>query len=304
MDTAKKYYAKLMLTGEYAVMLGGEALTVPLRKFYASLKQRDHASDPEILQKSFSSLKKLHAHIDNIPGKRFHAKVNSSIFNKLLDEEYYIDTSIPERYGVGSSAAVSAIIYDQFFETRTDLTLQQMQEDLAAIESCFHGRSSGVDALSSYLDSPLHFTARGPVILDIDPLQVLPAYRFFLLDSRTAYNTAPLVGYFTSQMNKSEFSEVISKDLLVLNTKFIGSLLNKAGHDAALIFRAISDLQWKHFRKMIPESIEDIWIGGQVSNTYYLKLNGSGGGYVLGITHQESITSTEEQLSDFKLVWL
>jgi hypothetical protein len=37
---------------------------------------------------------------------------------------------------------------------------------------------------------------------------------------------------------------------------------------------------------MIPDKMIDRWIEGQVSNEYYLKLNGSGGGYFLGITHQ------------------
>jgi hypothetical protein len=59
----------------------------------------------------------------------------------------------------------------------------------------------------------------------------------------------------------------------------------------------------EHFRKMIPEHVLDLWIEGQVSNEYYLKLNGSGGGFMLGLTHQSSMEVLEERLGK-ELVWV
>ena len=294
-----------MLAGEYAVLAGGEAITVPLRLFFASLKQKGQASDSELFKKSTSSLKNLYAYLQKLPEKSFHARSNLSKFNEILKKGYYIDSSIPEGYGIGSSAAVSALVYDQFFEAHSELSLQKQKDDLATIESFFHGKSSGVDALSSFLNQPIHFSANGPELINyINPTRHESGYRFFLLDSRTTLTTAPLVKHFNSKMKETEFRDVITNDLLVLNTKFIGSLLKKSVSDPAKIFRSISNLQWKYFRKMIPESIEDIWMQGQISDLYSLKLNGSGGGFMLGISHKDSRASVIEQISGFELTWL
>ena len=54
---------------------------------------------------------------------------------------------------------------------------------------------------------------------------------------------------------------------------------------------------------MIPEKMLDVWIEGQVSNEFYLKLNGSGGGYMLGITHQTSMEILNERWGE-NLIWV
>lgn len=305
LNTDKKYYAKLMLAGEYAAIVGGEAITVPLRIFSASLQHRTHAVDPELAKKSISSLKSLYTYLHSLPENSFNTRTNVSKFKDIIQKDYYVESFIPVGYGIGSSAAVSALVYDQFFEGQADLSLIQQKDDLSIIESHFHGKSSGVDALSSYLDQPVHFSSRGPeIIYDIDPLKPVSRYRFFLLNSHTSYKTAPLVKLFNDRMKEADFENIISNDLLVLNSKFIGSLLKKSDSDPSILFRAISDLQWKHFREMIPESIEDAWREGQLSDLYSLKLNGSGGGFILGIAHEDSTGSVNEQFSGFNLTWL
>ena len=49
--------------------------------------------------------------------------------------------------------------------------------------------------------------------------------------------------------------------------------------------------------------MEDAWIEGQISNNYYLKINGSGGGYMLGIAHEDTMEAVEGMLGD-KVVWV
>jgi mevalonate kinase len=90
---------------------------------------------------------------------------------------------------------------------------------------------------------------------------------------------------------------------MILNQKLIESLLGLREADAGLLVRAISDYQFTHFRKMIPEKAIDFWIDGQVSNEYYLKLNGSGGGFMLGITHENLKESLNERWKD-QVIWV
>jgi mevalonate kinase len=305
MDREKKYYAKLMLAGEYGVIAGCDAITVPFKNYFCRLAKRDEKQPNDAVLQSVASIRKLLTYIHSLPRNSFFASPDTRKLENLLKQGYYIDSDIPLGYGIGSSGAVSALIYDQFFHTEEATTLQQQRKDLATLESCFHGKSSGVDAMTCYTGKPLHFKADGQIVdLKQDPLNTPGEYRFFLLDSVQVFDTAPLVNIFLEKMEDPLFSEVIKGDYCNLIRKFIGALDPATENDPALIFRAISDLQWRYFREMIPGNMEDAWINGQVSNAYYLKLNGSGGGFMLGITHGNSKEETAQMLNGHNIIWL
>src|SRR5690606_14411558 len=74
----------------------------------------------------------------------------------------YFDSSIPQGYGVGSSGALVAAIYDQYaknkitvLENLTREKLLQLKMIFGQMESFFHGKSSGLDPLNSYLSIPI-----------------------------------------------------------------------------------------------------------------------------------------------------
>ncbi len=307
MNTEKSYFGKLILAGEYGVVAGGAALSVPLPRFSAQLAHISDIPEPEkkAAARSVSSLRNLLIYISALPRNSFYAEPDIQGLDKLIKNGYFVRSSIPHGYGVGSSGAVSALIYDQFFHKETGMDLLKYRKDLATIESCFHGKSSGVDALTSFTGKALHFKSNGNInIIETDPLREPHEYKFFLLDSGEIFDTGPLVKYFLERMEEDAFRNIISNDYLPLVERFINAITGESSADTALIFRAISDLQWNHFRRMIPENMEDAWINGQVSNTYYLKLNGSGGGFMLGIAHPDSLEAVETMISGHKIIWL
>jgi mevalonate kinase len=305
MDSNKKYYAKLMLVGEYGVIVGSEALTVPLKDFFAQLSKKESYTDPKKFNKSISGLKELFFYIHSLSKNSFHATPEFKEMGDLLDHGYYIKSNIPQGYGLGSSGAVSALVYDQFFKDSEKISLQEQRKDLAIIESFYHGKSSGVDAMSCYMATPLHFLPNGEIFRsNFNPSSLPGGYRFFLLDSGQVSNTAPLVKAFLNRMKSASYKILIDEDYIPLINKLIKSLSGSGTTDPALIFRAVSDFQWNHFRDMIPEKIEDQWIEGQVSNIYYLKLNGSGGGFMLGIAHEDSIEVVEGMLESKNVLWI
>lgn len=294
-----------MLAGEYGVIAGGEAITVPLRNYHAQLARRTDKNNLEEINASITGLRKLVSYIQSLPRNSFYAKPAIAELNDLLRQDYYIHSTIPHGYGIGSSGAVSALIYDQFFSGHADLDMRQQRKDLATLESCFHGKSSGVDAMTCFTEIPLHFLSDGAILtMEQDPLKPRGNYRFFLLDSETVFDTGPLVNVFLKKMEGTAFRKAIEKDYLPMISKFIQSLSGSLNADPGLLFRAISDFQWQNFREMIPEKMQDAWIDGQVSNTYYLKLNGSGGGYMLGIAAEESMEFAENMLDGYKIIWL
>ncbi len=299
------YPSKIMLVGEYAVIAGGSALTIPFKRYKARVRKKGDIPEGKSGEAKHSQryLEKIFDYISNLPENSFHAGPDLDLFTAKKDD-YWLEMNIPTGYGIGSSGAVSAAIYDLFFPGSSKLTLEQQRDDLALIESFFHGKSSGVDALTCFVKSALYFSADGSIQkVQMDPSKITGGYRLFLLDSGERFETAPLVKYFLEQMDISGYASSIRYEFLVINQKLIEILLGEREADPALLFRAISDFQFTHFRKMIPESVVDDWLEGQISNEYYLKLNGSGGGFMLGITHESSKESLEDRWKE-KLIWI
>lgn len=300
-----QYPSKIMLVGEYGVVLGGHALCIPFPKFNARIRLQSDAppEKKEEASQSLAYLNLLYEYIAGLGENSFHAKPDLHLIRESLSN-YWLDISIPIGYGLGSSGAVSAAIYDLFFSGSASLNLQEQKEDLANIESYFHGKSSGVDALTCHAQSPLRFGDEGSIeLVEFDPRQIRNGYRFFLLDSGERFNTGPLVQYFLTQYKDPDFKRSMEEDYLPMNKKLIEALLGERDADPGLLMRVLSDYQLKHFRKMIPERMLDVWIEGQVSNEFYLKLNGSGGGYMLGLTHHSFTEGMEERWGEI-LIWV
>ena len=294
-----------MLAGEYGVVVGGSALTIPFNHFYAKVRDQHDIPDgkAEEAEKSAGYLADLFHYISGLPPGTFHAFPDLELFSKQHDR-YWLELNIPTGYGLGSSGAVSAAVYDLFFPGAAEIPLAHQKEDLAAIESYFHGKSSGLDALTCHAAVPLHLAGEGTIRkVDFSPSRIPGGYRFFLLDSEQRFETGPLVRHFLEKMNDPGFAASIRNEYLAMNQKLIEALLGVREADPGLMVRVLSDYQFTNFREMIPDVVLDLWIEGQVSNEFYLKLNGSGGGYMLGITHETSKGNLEERWKG-KLIWI
>ena len=104
-------------------------------------------------------------------------------------------------------------------------------------------------------------------------------------------------------MDDPSFTSSIRNEYLPINQKLVEALLGVRDADPALLVRILSDFQFLHFRKMIPDQSADLWLEWQVTNEFYLKLNGSGGGFMLGITHETSMDTLEERWKE-KVIWI
>ncbi|MEN8229268.1 MAG: hypothetical protein ABFS38_14005 [Bacteroidota bacterium] len=305
LDRDNIYPSTVMLVGEYGGVLGGSTITIPLNNFH--VRVRKTANIPTGLEKeasqSMKSLKELYHYVGHLPAGTFHALPDLELLSNNM-EHYWLEITIPNGNGLGSSGAVSAAIYDLFFPEAGSVTPLQQKEDLAAIESFFHGKSSGVDALTSYLGTPLYVKEDGSIVkVDLNPAQLPFGYRFFLLDSGKRFDTGPQIKQFLVQMEDSGFASSVRHEYMVVNQKLIESLLGERDVDPGLLVRVLSDFQFTHFREMIPSNLVDLWIEGQISNEYYLKLNGPGGGFLLGITHHTSVQKLTDRWKK-DLIWI
>ncbi len=122
----------------------------------------------------------------------------------------YFDSSIPQGYGVGSSGALVAAIYDKYANDKITVLENLTREKLLSLkvifgkmESFFHGKSSGLDPLNSYLSLPILINSKDNIESANIPSQHTQGKgAVFLLDSGAIGETAPMVQLFMEQMKK------------------------------------------------------------------------------------------------------
>ena len=298
------FYSKILLFGEYGIIKDSKGLSIPYSFYNGALKKDDNTSDNAL--KSNTNLKDFVAHL-----KQIDPQIVSFDFDKLIEDVnagMYFDSSIPQGYGVGSSGALVAAIYDKYahnkitvLENLTREKLLKLKAVFSEMESFFHGKSSGLDPLNSYLSIPILINSKDNIEATGIPSQKSEGKgAVFLLDSGIIGETAPMVSIFMENMKQEGFRKML-KDQFIKHTDAcvddflkgdIKSLFNNT--------KQLSKVVLNHFKPMIPKQFHELWKKGIETNEYYLKLCGSGGGgYILGFT--KDIDKAQQSLKDYKL---
>lgn len=301
------FYSKILLFGEYGIIKSSKGLSIPYNYYNGALKMEKNLEG--VALRSNESLKEFSYYLKDLQ----HAEPELVQFNieKLLAEVengLYFDSSIPQGYGVGSSGALVAAIYDQYaldritvLENLTKDKLLKLKEIFGKMESFFHGTSSGLDPLNSYLSLPILINSKDNIEPTGIPSQSLEGKGgVFLIDSGIVGETAPMVTIFMEKLKDQGFRKVIKEEFIKHTDACVENFLKG---DLKALFsntKQLSSVVLNHFKPMIPEQFHTIWQKGIDSNDYYLKLCGSGGGgYILGFT--EDIEKAKEALKDYKL---
>lgn len=298
------FYSKILLFGEYGIIKDSKGLSIPYSFYNGALKKDDNPSETAI--KSNESLKRFAEHIQSID----NAIVRFDTERLLVDVNsgMYFDSSIPQGYGVGSSGALVAAIYDKYaydkitvLENLTREKLLKLKSIFSAMESFFHGSSSGLDPLNSYLSIPILINSKDNIEATGIPAQQSKGKGgVFLLDSGIIGETAPMVGLFMENMKQEGFRSMLKNQFIKHTDACVDDFLKG---DIKSLFRntkQLSKIVLNHFKPMIPQQFHELWKKGIETNEYYLKLCGSGGGgYILGFT--EDMERAKQSLSDYKL---
>src|SRR5690606_24205453 len=134
----------------------------------------------------------------------------------------YFDSSIPQGYGVGSSGALVAAIYDKYahdkitvLENLTREKLLVLKSIFSEMESFFHGKSSGLDPLNSYLSIPILINSKDNIEATGIPSQKSDGKgAVFLLDSGMIGETAPMVSIFMENMKQEGFRRMLKNQFI------------------------------------------------------------------------------------------
>ncbi|MDB9961436.1 mevalonate kinase [Oceanihabitans sp.] len=298
------FYSKILLFGEYGIIKDSKGLSIPYSFYNGALKMNDNTSDEAL--KSNQNLKSFVSYL-----KQIDSQVVSFDFDKLqsdVDAGMYFDSSIPQGYGVGSSGALVAAIYDKYahdkitvLENLTREKLLKLKQVFSEMESFFHGKSSGLDPLNSYLSIPILINSKDNIEAAGIPSQKNEGKgAVFLLDSGITGETAPMVSIFMDNMKQEGFRNMLKNQFIKHTDACVDDFLKGDIKSLFQNTKQLSKVVLNHFKPMIPNQFHELWKNGIETNEYYLKLCGSGGGgYILGFT--ENIEKAKHSLKDYKL---
>lgn len=298
------FYSKILLFGEYGIIKDSKGLSIPYNFYNGGLKKDENPS--EIAIKSNQSLKGFVGYLETIDSQLVSFDIEQ--LKKDVNEGMYFDSSIPQGYGVGSSGALVAAIYDKYahnkitvLENLTREKLLNLKAIFSAMESFFHGKSSGLDPLNSYLSIPILINSKDNIEATGIPSQNAEGKNaVFLLDSGVIGETAPMISIFMENMKQEGFRNMLKDQFIKHTDACVDDFLKGDIKSLFKNTKRLSKVVLNHFKPMIPQQFHELWKKGIETNDYYLKLCGSGGGgYILGFT--EDIEKAKQALKDYKL---
>ncbi len=259
----ERYYpSKVILFGEYTVLLGGHILAVPFREKFAKWTQTKTQDN------------RLLGYIEYLQQHNFPELNNEKLdaLRHLVLNGLVLESNIPSGYGLGSSGSVVAAVFDAVsVESDPKRCIKIFQQ----MEAYFHNVSSGIDPLVSYFDCPILKTEGDIMLLEIE-IDIA----FSLYDSERKRETSHLVDYFKERMDSDpSFAKGMQK-ILTTNNQIIHHIRNQKPITEDL--RVLSASQYEIMQAMIDEETaskwekdtESIWkICGAGGGGYYIKFN-------------------------------
>lgn len=245
------------------MLLDQRAVAVPFVRFRAHWSQRVEGSDPIQYRWLSDSIEKLAA-LDILDADRLVSDHRSG---------WYVASDIPTGCGMGSSGAFCAALYDRYRMYHGN-DFQQIQDELILLESVFHSTSSGVDPMVSFMERGLVLSAaQEPVIIDPADLNLNSV---FLWDSDMPRESRGLVETFLRKQTEPGFAHRWSQEYMPALNCLRDDLL--LGADMSQTWRQLSELQLDMLSEMIPMHVSETWRRGLITDSYYFKLCGAGGG--------------------------
>ncbi len=301
------FYSKILLFGEYGIIKDSKGLSIPYNFFKGALKMGENLSGAA--KKSNEGLRAFMDYLQKLQLKDPKLiRFDMEALQADIDGGMYFDSSIPQGYGVGSSGALVAAIYDKYatdkitvLENLTRQKLLKLKSVFGAMESFFHGKSSGLDPLNSYLSLPILINSKNNIESTSIPSQNFGGKgAVFLLDSGITGETAPMVRIFMEQMKNDGFRKMLKTQFIKHTDACVDDFINGNIKSLFSNIKHLSHVVLDNFKPMIPVEFHKLWKQGIDTNEYYLKLCGSGGGgYILGFT--EDIEKAKKALKGYNL---
>jgi len=299
------FTAKILLFGEYGIIEDSMGLSIPFNHFGGTLKINDSPNNVEAIESNLH-LKNFVDYLKKLDAKaELMFKLDINKLEADVDSGMYFDSSIPRGFGIGSSGALCASIYEKYSTSKItpeDISndkIIELKAGLAQMECFFHGKSSGLDPLICYLNLPVLVKSKQEMqTVGLPEANENGEGAIFLINSGHPGETQSMVTLFLEKCKTEGFRNIIKTEFKKYNDHCIDAFLRKDFKPLFSSLKQLSSLVFEHFQPMIPEVFRKLWKQGIDTNAYYLKLCGSGGGgYILGFT--TDLKKAEKYLKDY-----
>ncbi|MBL7904726.1 MAG: hypothetical protein JNL22_06865 [Bacteroidales bacterium] len=290
------FYAKILLFGEYSILCDSMGLTIPYTHFRGELSfiRDDKYTDLDFAISSNKLLKEYAAYIRKLRDNgSLLCDFDIDAFENDISHSLYFESTIPQGYGIGSSGALVAALYEKYVTGHVSgsqrlpkAEILKLKEIFSQLESYFHGTSSGMDPLNCYIKHPLLIHNKKDIcMVGIPRNKHDEKGAIFLINTGKPGKTGPLVNLFLDNCKIDEFMTRVRQEMIPLNDACIKSLIKGETRKFFDSLRELSGFLYENLSPMIPETFKKIWRYGLDSRSFYLKLCGSGGGgFLLGFT--------------------
>lgn len=265
-----KFPSKILLLGEYGLVIGGVGLAIPYSKYTGEL--------------TFEKAKTEEAQISNHSLQQFYKylKNNSLDFLHLesikegLDKGLWYDSNIPGGYGLGSSGSMVAAMYSKY-RTANENDSSIIKQHLAQMESFFHGFSSGVDPIVSFLQKPILIKNQSSVEILHDWNMKKLGLHIFLVNTGLKSKTISLVDWFKTRLIREDFKQSTQKNFLNINQQITSKVASGLSIEMDELL-TVSRYQLDYLSPMVPDLFRQHFFAGLKNGDFAFKLCGSGGG--------------------------
>ena len=259
-------------------MKGSQALAMPLTSHFGTWQFAEEVDDVDTLQQQLPQF------FDYLNNQKLSPVLDLGRFYTDLQKGLYFKSSIPTGYGLGSSGALCAAIYDRYAFSKVS-NLLVLKDLFGTLESYFHGQSSGMDPLVCYANQPLLIATKENIQTVHIPTPIDKKNTLFLIDTHIPRKTAPFVNGFLERCEDPRYEARCSNQLVPSVNEAIAAILKNDWQLLYQAFQQISTFQLTHFDFMIPDGFKGVWKKGLESDDFKLKICGAGGGgYLLGIS--------------------
>ena len=258
------FYSKILLFGEYGIIQDSKGLSIPYNFYNGALKTDENPSVEAI--SSNGHLKRFVSHLRNLAIEQPNlVTFDLNTLENDVTKGMYFDSSIPQGYGVGSSGALVAAIYDKYaqnkitiLENLTREKLLELKTIFSQMESFFHGKSSGLDPLNSYLSIPILINSKDNIEATGIPNQSFDGKgAVFLIDSGIVGETAPMVNIFMENLKDQGFRTMLKTQFVKYTDSCVENFL---GGDMKSLFantKKLSKVIMNNFKPIIPKQFHD-----------------------------------------------
>ena len=128
------FYSKILLFGEYGIIRDSKGLSIPYNFYNGALKREAHPSAEAI--KSNENLKRFVSYLETLQSEQPElVTFDLDILKNDVATGMFFDSSIPQGYGVGSSGALVAAIYDKYAQDKITVLENLTREKLLKLKA-------------------------------------------------------------------------------------------------------------------------------------------------------------------------